>query len=260
MPMPSWRPDDYLRFEQERTRPCRDLVHRIPVDRPRTVIDLGCGPGNSTAVLAERWPSADITGLDSSAEMLERAHATGGAIRWITGDIEAWAGSTDKSDIVFSNAALQWVTNHAELYPRLLERVSDGGALAIQVPANLDAPAQRMMRQVAASPAWRNRFSSAKVRDWFVHDAAFYYDLLAGRASTLDLWTTEYIHIMPGVEAITEWYRATGLRPFLEVLTSDADRQEFLNDYTDALRREYIPRQDGRVLFPFRRLFLIARR
>lgn len=259
--MSSWRPDQYLLFEQERTRPCRDLVSRLRLDRPRTVVDLGCGPGNSTAVLAERWPSATITGLDSSHEMLERARRSGPQHSWIQGEIGTWAETaTREYDLVFSNAALQWVPDHPTVYPRLLARAAAGGLLAVQVPSNLDSPAHQVMRALASAAKWRSRFPQAGVRNWFVHDSAVYYDVLQPVAAHIDLWETTYLHVMPGVEAITEWYKGTGIRPFLDALSNDSDREAFLSDYTEALRSEYPLRQGGNVLFPFRRLFLVATR
>jgi trans-aconitate 2-methyltransferase len=257
--MPTWRPEQYLQFEEERTRPCRDLVARIPLDKPCAVIDLGCGPGNSTAVLGERWPSAKITGLDNSTAMLERARRSFPQHEWMRGDIAEWAasGGTDY-DVVFSNAALQWVADHQDVYPRLLKRVRTGGVLAIQVPANMDAPAHQIMRDLASSPTWRDYFAPVGVREWHVHEAGFYYDVLSSCAKRLDLWETEYIHVMPNAESIGEWYKGSGLRPFLDVLPDEGCRDRFLKDYVSAVRGVYTPRPDGRVLFPFRRLFLIA--
>lgn len=257
--MPDWNPHQYLKFADERTQPCRDLAARIAVNDARHVIDLGCGPGNSTAVLRERWPSAEFTGLDSSAQMIERAAREFPAQRWIAGDISAWAAeSGEQFDVVFSNAALQWVDNHPDLYPRLLARVSPGGALAIQIPGNIDALPHRLMRAVAAGPDWRPYFPAGKVREWHHHEMDFYYDVLAPTAARLELWATEYLHILPNVQSIVEWYRGTGLRPFLEVLENDAARDRFMSDYLEALRPHYPPRPAGGVLFPFRRIFLIA--
>jgi len=253
--MPDWSAPQYLRFADERTRPCRDLAARIAAT-PRTVIDLGCGPGNSTAVLAERWPDASITGLDSSAAMLETARRDYPRQEWRQGDIAMWAAEDGPEyDVVFSNAALQWVDDHATAFPRLLAR---GRALAVQVPAASQAPAQRRMRDLAASDAWRRRFTSP-ILDWHSHDPAFYYDALAGRASHLEIWQTEYQHVLDGPEAIVEWYRGTGLRPFLNAL-EEADRAEFLAEYLEGIRPCYPPRVDGRILFPFLRLFVVAYR
>jgi len=250
--MPTWNPAQYLKFNEERTRPCRDLAARIELPPRARIIDLGCGPGNSTEVLAERWPDADPTGLDSSAEMIAKATAAHPEWRWRQGDIAQWAGTPGEHyDLAFSNAALQWVPDHATVFPQLLARAA---AVAIQVPGNWDGPAHQTMRDVA------KRYPlDGRVREWFTHDAAFYYDTLAPHAAQLDIWATEYLHILDSAEAIVEWYKGTGMRPFLEALSSDADRARFTADYLDAIRAVYPPRADGKVLFPFRRLFLIAR-
>src|SRR5947208_2297812 len=188
--MPTWEADIYLRYADERSRPCHDLVARIEIDQPAKVIDLGCGPGNSTAVLAARWPAAQISGLDSSADMIRSASAASGARRWIAGDIVRWADEDRGAyDVVFSNAALQWVENHAAIFPKLIQRVAPGGVLAVQMPANFDAPAHAIMRDIASSAEWRERFTSP-IREWHVHDLPFYYDLLSPHAAMLDLWET----------------------------------------------------------------------
>jgi trans-aconitate 2-methyltransferase len=257
--MPSWNADQYLKFAAERTQPSRDLAARILVDHPARVIDLGCGPGNSTALLAERWPGADISGLDNSPAMIDQANRDYPDQRWIVGDIAAWAaGTAEPFDVVFSNAALQWVPDHESLYPALLRHVAPGGALAVQVPMNLDAPAHVLMRELASTPAWACLLPPGGVREWHVHDAGFYYDLLAPAASRLDLWETEYLHVMDSPAAIVEWYKGTGLRPFLDALPSDGDRVNFLADYADRIAEAYPAQPDGRVLFPFRRFFLVA--
>jgi len=259
--MPDWNPNQYLKFTQERTQPCRDLAGRIAAPNVRCVIDLGCGPGNSTAVLRERWPDAQFTGLDSSAGMIERARQEQPGDRWIAGDIAQWAAGSDGAfDVVFSNAAMQWVDDHAAVYPQLLAHVAPGGALAIQIPGNIDALPHRLMREVAASPAWSRWFPPGKVHEWHHHEMEFYFDTLAPAAARLDLWATEYLHILPDVQGIVEWYRGTGLRPFLEALETDAARDRFAADYLALLQPHYAPRAAGGVLFPFRRIFLIAYR
>lgn len=259
--MPTWNADQYLRFAEERTQPCRNLAARIAVASPRRVIDLGCGPGNSTEVLAKRWPDAELTGLDSSAEMIDAARRAHPRSRWLVGDIATWtAGDDGPFDVVFSNAAMQWVGDHAAAYPRLLQQAAPGGALAVQVPGNYDGLAHRLMRELATSEAWRGRFPAGGVREWHVHAPTFYYDVLAPHAARVDLWETEYVHVMPGPEAIVEWYKGTGLRPFLDALASDAERAGFTAGYLDAIRAAFPARPDGRVLFPFRRLFVVAYR
>jgi trans-aconitate 2-methyltransferase len=253
--MPTWDASQYLQFADERTRPCHDLIGRVALAEPGRIIDLGCGPGNSTAALMERWPAAEITGMDSSPEMIAAAGKAHPGGRWVTGDIAGWTADSPY-DLVFSNAALQWVPDHAAVFPRLVRQVAAGGALAMQVPANFDAPAHRAMRELAASRTWQGRFPN-KVREWFVHEPAFYYDAVAPLVSRLDLWTTEYFHVMPSTQAIVEWYKGTGLRPFLDAL-SDEDQREFLGEYHALLESVYPRRADGRVLFPFLRMFLIG--
>jgi trans-aconitate 2-methyltransferase len=256
--MPTWDAEQYLRFNDQRSRPCRELAARIDISAPGNVIDLGCGPGNSTTVLAERWPNAELTGLDSSPEMIAAARKAEPRRAWSVGDIAAWANESGQTyDVVFSNAALQWVDDHAAAFAKLLRRVAPSGALAIQMPGNYDAPTHTIMRKLAGSPAWRDRFPRHGVREWHVHDLATYYDILAP-AAALDIWQTEYLHILPDAAAIVEWYKGTGLRPFLDALASDRQRADFLAQYLERIQEAYPVRKDGRVIFPFRRLFLIA--
>jgi trans-aconitate 2-methyltransferase len=256
--MPTWDASQYLRFAGERTQPCHDLVARIPLAAPGRVIDLGCGPGNSTAVLAERWPDAEIVGLDSSAEMVARARADFPKVDFLESDIGSW--QTDEPfDVVFSNAALQWLPDHRGLLPHLHSQVAPGGVLAVQVPGDPAAIPHRLMRELANSPAWRE-FFHGDVREWFVEAPEVYYDILAPHALRLDLWMTDYLYILPDVAAIAEWYRGTGLRPYLDALGDEPLRAKFVDDFIASLRAHYSPRHDGRVIFPFRRLFLIAGR
>jgi trans-aconitate 2-methyltransferase len=256
--MPTWNPGQYLRFADERSRPCRDLAAAVSLEAVRRIIDLGCGPGNSTAVLAALWPEADVTGLDSSEAMIAAARLSAPRRAWVVADIAGWTADAP-FDLVFSNAALHWVPDHASVYPRLLGQVAVGGALAAQVPNDLGAPAHEAMREVAARPVWRRHFP-VPVREWRVHSPAFYYDLLGPLAARLDIWETSYVHVLAGPSAIVEWYKGSGLRPFLDALPDEADRQRFLDDYLEAVTAAYPAQPDGRVLLPFRRLFVIAYR
>lgn len=256
--MPSWSPDQYLRFAGERTRPCRDLAAAVAHAAPGRVIDLGCGPGNSTEVLAARWPGAAITGLDSSEAMLEEARRGAPERTFALGDIGAWSAEAPY-DVVFSNAALQWVPDHDRVFPRLMAQVAPGGALAAQVPSNIGAPAHEAMRAVAGRPAFKGYFQGG-VRTWHVHEAGWYYDLLSPLASRLDIWETEYLHVLDGADAVVSWYRGTGLRPYLDALPEEAARGRFLDAYREAVAEAYPARADGRVLLPFRRLFVVAYR
>ncbi|MGA8143453.1 MAG: trans-aconitate 2-methyltransferase [Candidatus Acidiferrales bacterium] len=260
--MPTWSADQYLKFADERTQPCRDLAARIVRQAVRRVIDLGCGPGNSTAVLGARWPSAEIVGFDSSPGMIDSARQSQPTRKWIIGDIVEWAHQkgAEQFDVVFANASLQWIPDHAANFPRLLARVAPGGAFAAQLPGNHEGPTHQLMRDMAASPRWRRWFPTAKVREWQSSDLAYYYDVLAPHAARLDMWETAYLHIFSGAEDIVEWYKGSGMRPYLEAIDAEEDRKRFIAEYLDGIRELYPPRSNGRVLFPFRRLFMIAYR
>ena len=257
--MPTWNADQYLKFAEERTQPCRDLAARISLPDVRTIMDLGCGPGNSTNVLAQRWPNAEITGLDNSPSMIEAARREQPQHRWIVSDITEWAADPsnqgEQFDVVFSNASLQWVPDHASVYPKLFARVAPGGAFAAQIPADLNARPHELMREIA-SP----RMNVMNVKEWHANPPGFYYDLLAPLSARVDVWETEYQQVLPNPEAIVEWYKGTGLRPFLEALHTNLERDEFLAEYLKRIRIAYPPHPDGKVLFPFRRLFVVAYR
>ncbi|HEY8379119.1 MAG TPA: trans-aconitate 2-methyltransferase [Nannocystis sp.] len=255
--MPSWNAEQYLRFADERTRPCRDLVAALALVKPRRIVDLGCGPGSSAAVLAQRWPAATIVGLDSSEAMIAAAREKDPAGTWVVGDIATWEDDA-AYDLVFSNAALHWVADHAAVFPRLLSRVAAGGALAVQMPYNLDAPAQQAMREIARRPEWRGRLGD--VRTWHVEPAATYYDLLSPLAARVDIWVTEYVHVLPDAAAIVAWYRGSGLRPYLDRLPDPDERERFLAEYLAAITAAHPAQRDGRVLLLFRRLFVVAYR
>jgi trans-aconitate 2-methyltransferase len=222
-------------------------------------VDLGCGPGNSTAVLAGRWPSAEITGIDSAASMLVSAKKLLPQVKWEQGDISTWTSTPGAApNLIFSNAALQWVPDHAKLVPQLLQQAAPGGALAVQVPANIDAPAHTIMREIARSAVWRRHFPAEGVREWHAHEPGFYYDILTPVATRLDIWVTEYMMYLPGPQGIVDWYQGTGLRPFLDALKEDEDRRVFLSDFLAEIALAYPPRSNGYVEFPFRRLFFIG--
>jgi trans-aconitate 2-methyltransferase len=256
--MPHWNPAQYLHFAAERTQPAIDLLARVAIDSPRTVIDLGCGPGNSTALLHERWPRAAIVGLDSSPEMIAAARSAHPDWRWQIGDIAAWTPA-ELHDVVFSNAALQWVPDHRRVVPHLLAQVAPGGALAIQLPAHLKSPVHRAMLELADDPAWRERMQSA-VHAITLETPSVYYDALQPLAARVEIWVTEYHHVLPNPAGIIDWMRGTGLRPFLQALADDAERARFASLLLPAVERGYSRQADGRVLFPFRRLFMLGYR
>ena len=256
--MPKWDAELYLRFSSERTQPSVDLIQRIAIPDPGRIIDLGCGPGNSTAVLRQRWPKADITGLDSSSDMISAASRSYPHNEWLIGDIAAWSTEIP-FNVVFSNAALQWVPRHAILIPHLFAQVASGGALAVQMPAHFNSPLHREILATADDPSWRHLMGPA-LNALTKQPPSFYYNLLQPLAARLEIWQTEYYHIVDSPQSIIEWFRGTGLRPFLAVLENDEQRKRFEELLLERYTRAYLPQNDGRILFPFRRLFMIAYR
>ncbi len=262
--MSTWNSSQYLKFANERTQPSIDLAARLTLDTPARIIDLGCGPGNSTASVARRYPTAAITGLDSSPDMLVTAAKVHPEWTWQQASIEQWAEAgtqpgAERYDLVFSNAALHWVTDHATSLPKIFARVAPGGALAFQMPHSLAQAHQSCMRALPNTPKWRAHFPTPPDA-WQVEPVGFYYDLFARHAARVHLWLTEYIYVFDGVQGIVEWHRGAALRPFLARLPDDAARAEFLADYLAAIAPHYPPQANGKVLLPFRRLFVIAYR
>ena len=253
----SWDPERYLAFGDHRTRPAVDLLARVPLAAPVRVADLGCGPGNSTALLCARWPAADVLGLDNSPEMLAEARASGPPARWLEADITTWSPAADY-DLLFSNAVLQWLPDHAILFPRLLEALPAGGVLAVQMPRNFAAPSHRLLREVADAGPWATRLAAGLLRAP-VAAPEWYYDLLAPGAAALDIWESEYLQVLEGDDPVLRWTRSTALRPVIAALAPD-EQARFEADYAARLRVAYPRRPDGRTLFPFRRLFIVATR
>lgn len=254
----TWDADLYLRFGDERTRPSLDLASRIDVAVPRTVVDLGCGPGNSTQVVRSRWPGARVVGVDNSPDMIAAARAAYPDQEWALGAAEEFSAQ-DPVDVVFSNAALQWIGDHERLVRHLFDQVAPRGALAFQIPNRTYSTLTGLIDQVARDPAWSDRLEAARGA-LTMESPAFYYDALADRARALDIWETEYNHVMESPHAIVEWISSTGLRPFLSALETDEERGRFLGALEELVGQAYRPRVDGRVLFEFRRLFVIAYR
>jgi trans-aconitate 2-methyltransferase len=257
----SWNPSQYLKFSDHRLRPALELLNRVPLASPAVIFDLGCGPGEVTRLLAERWPDATIYGLDNSPEMLQKAASEPSRIRWIESEITTWAPD-ERVDLIYSNATLHWLPGHDELFPRLFGNLKAGGCLAVQMPLSFDAPSHRLMRATLANggpnggPLGSEELRQAVGRRW-VEDAAYYYDLLVDRTTSLDIWETEYLHVLEGDDPVLEWVRGTGLRPILNGLDT-AERDLFLAEYAQSLRDTYPMRANGRTLYPFRRLFIVA--
>ena len=252
----AWDPKIYLDFEDERTRPAAELLARVPHKNPATVIDLGCGPGNSTALLARRWPKAHLEGLDSSEAMLDQARRSGINATWHSGDIPGWSPAKN-FDVIFTNATLQWVPDQDKVVPRLMSFVAADGVLAFQVPCNFNAPSHKLIRDVAAEGPWAAKLKN--VRNLTLTTPEFYYDLLEPLSSSLDIWETDYLQVLTGDDAVYRWVSGTGLRPFVQALEG-AEREAFIAEYKKRLSVAYPMRASGKTLFPFKRLFAVARR
>jgi trans-aconitate 2-methyltransferase len=252
----SWDPTTYLRFSDERSRPFHDLTQRLAAETPRTVVDLGCGPGQLTATLAERWPTARVVGIDSSAEMIKRAQQLAGErLEFTVADLATWRPE-EPVDVIISNAALQWVPDHRALLPDLVGCLAPDGWLAFQVPGNFDEPSHVRLHELASDP----RFAAATRH--LERPAAFgprtYLADLASRGLLVDAWETTYLHVLSGDDPVFTWISGTGARPILQALTGQ-QRALFVEEYKTLLRAAYPPQPFGTVL-PFRRVFVVAHR
>ncbi|MBL8631188.1 MAG: methyltransferase domain-containing protein [Rhodospirillaceae bacterium] len=254
----TWNPDLYLRYAAYRARPAEDLMPRLKLNVPGDIYDLGCGPGNLTQKLKDTWPDRNVIGVDSSPDMLKTAREKiPNGITWQQGDISAW-GATSTAALVFTNAALHWVPDHKTLLPRLMRQVAPGGLLAMQVPVSHPEGYHQCIEELAKSPKWHDRF-----KDVHAHDdplaASAYYDLLSPLCSDMDIWETDYHHVLEGENPVTEWISSTGLVPFLTALP-EADRPAYLADYSALAAKAYPRQADGKVLFTMHRLFVLATR
>ncbi|WP_042883653.1 trans-aconitate 2-methyltransferase [Cupriavidus necator] len=255
----NWSAQQYVAFEDERTRPVRDLVAAIPNEIVRSAVDIGCGPGNSTEVLLARYAGASVTGLDSSDDMVEAARKRLPDVQFRVADIGAW-DEAGPYDVILANAVLQWLPDHAGLFPALVSKLSPGGTLAVQMPDNLEEPAHRLMRQVAAEGPWAGKLAGASKARAERASAQWYYELLRPVCQRVDVWLTTYHHpLAGGPAAVVEWFKGSGLRPFLQPL-DEAERAAYLARYEAAIAKAYPPLADGSVLLPFPRLFIVATR
>ncbi len=252
----AWSASQYVKFEDERTRPARDLLAQVPLDSARNAIDLGCGPGNSTELLIDRYGAENVTGLDSDLNMLEAARERLPATRFVEADLATW--QPDKpADLLFANAVFQWLPNHLDIFDRLLDGLAPGGALAVQMPDNLTEPTHLLMEESAHSGPWKSAFEAKSVRRKPLPSPATYYSRLIGKASRVDIWHTAYNHPMADAAAIVEWVKGTGLRPYLDH-AGDQHREAFLADYLGRVEKAYPKMSDGRVLLRFPRIFMVA--
>jgi trans-aconitate 2-methyltransferase len=249
-----WDPDRYLTYADERGRPFVELLARVGAAAPATVVDLGCGPGNLTTLLRERWPDAVIRGLDSSPEMIAKAHAVDPSITFEVADLRTWARTADAVDVLVSNATLQWVPGHLDLLPDLVGRVRGGGWFAFQVPGNFDEPSHTIRTALAAEEPY-----AVHTRDVAVpssHDPGVYLDRLTDLGCSVDAWETTYHHVLGGPDPVFTWVSGTGARPTLQALPDEL-RPAFEEEFRWRLRAAY-PERDGRVVLPFRRIFVVA--
>jgi trans-aconitate 2-methyltransferase len=250
----SWDPDRYLTYADERGRPFADLLARVPASEVDRVVDLGCGPGNLTGWLSERWPAADVLGLDSSVEMIGRARERAGArLRFEVADLRAWRAESPV-DVLVSNATLQWVPGHLGLLPQLVAQVTPGGWFAFQVPGNFDQPSHVLLRDLADGPAYREHTREVIHPD--AHDATTYLEALLDLGCRVDAWETTYLHLLQGEDPVFTWVSGTGARPTLQALPADL-RPRFEMEYQQRLREAYPAGRGGTVL-PFRRVFVVA--
>jgi trans-aconitate 2-methyltransferase len=253
-----WNPALYMKFVAERTRAARDLLGGVPLTEARRVADLGCGPGNSAELLAARFAEAAIVGLDTSEAMLAHARQRVPAARFVRQDIATWSPETPY-DLVFANATLQFLPRHETLLPRLFAFVAERGCLAVQMPITLHEASHAAMRLVAAEGPWARRLAPIVRTQPVIAAFEDYYEWLAAAGAKVEVWTTTYVHALDGVEGVVDWFAGSGLRPFLDPL-DEAEREAFLARYREAIADSYAPRADGKVLLPYPRLFIVARR
>ena len=255
----TWNPDIYLRFAAYRARPAEDLMARLNLTAPGDIYDLGCGPGTLTLQLKQRWPERRVIAVDSSREMLTAARERDAknVIEWREGDIATWRADAPAA-MIFANAALHWLDDHATLVPHLMRQLAPGGTFAVQMPQTRESKYTPSIYNVMRSPRWKARLGDLPLHP-DPHPAAFYYDLVAPLAAEAEVWETNYNHVLPGEHPVRDWMLGTGLVPVLSVL-NEAEQQEFLADYDAETERAYARQIDGTVLFDMRRLFILARR
>lgn len=253
----AWDPAQYLKFADHRLRPAVDLLNRIDATDPARIYDLGAGTGNVTRLLKERWPAAQVTGVDGSREMLEKAAQAAPDIEWQHADLGAWTPPRP-ADVIYSNAALHWLDGHERIFPALLSALAPGGVLAVQIPRNFSAPSHTSITEAVRGGPWRAKLEPL-LRPSPVAEPAFYFGLLAPRAASLDMWETEYLQVLEGDNPVKEWTKGTWLKPLLDAL-QEPERSTFEAAYGDLVARAYPRRPDGRTLMPFRRMFIVARK
>ncbi|MDK1384700.1 trans-aconitate 2-methyltransferase [Sinorhizobium sp. 8-89] len=252
----AWSAAQYVKFEDERTRPARDLLAQVPDLPAGPAFDLGCGPGNSTELILERFPNSAVVGVDSDADMLAAARKRLPALRFEKADLATWVPPTETA-LFFANAVFQWLPEHIEIFDRLIEALAPGGTLAVQMPDNLDEPTHRLMQETAEVPLFAQAYGGRELRRAPLPPPPTYVERLTAKAVRVDVWHTAYHHQLASAEAIVEWVKGTGLRPYLDALPKDR-RADYLAVYMEKIRKAYPPMADGRVLLRFPRFFIIA--
>ncbi len=251
-----WDANQYLKFENKRLRPALELLDRIPLEYPKKILDLGCGTGNVTKIISEKWQDAEVIGLDSSEQMLEKAKNLSQKVTWQLQDINSW-NPNENYNLIYSNATLHWIKNHEDIFNRLISRINENGFLAIQMPKNQMKPSHSLMKDVLVDL----NLSSEEFRNTLwqkaVEEPSFYYDLLAQKVKMIDIWTTTYHQIMEGENPIYDWVKSTGLRPILNNLDKE-EKEIFIPEYQKRLRIAYPKQKDGKTIFPLTRLFIVA--
>jgi trans-aconitate 2-methyltransferase len=254
--MSDWNPEQYLMFQKERNQPIYDLISHIEIKNPNRILDIGCGPGNSTAVLKEYWKEAEVIGIDFSEAMINKARKDYPHINFNVGDAGKDLSYLGYFDIVFANASLQWIPDHKTLVPKLFQLVCTKGVFAFQIPQFEQMPIAKTIKSTAYSSKWMSYFTNLRVGYNFYPDES-YYDYLNEKSSNIVLWATKYYHLMGNHTNIIEMIQSTGLKPYLDMLPTEL-YSDFLNDVLEGIKVDYPVQSDNRVLFPFDRLFAIA--
>lgn len=250
-----WNPQQYLKFSGHRLRPALDLLARIPDAPIRAIADLGAGAGNVTKLLRERWPEAEVTGVEGSPEMVAAGRKAAPDVAWIEQDLATWQPA-QRYDLIYSNAALHWLPDHAKLFPRVIASVAPGGYLAVQMPRNFTAPSHLLIAETALNGPWRSKVEHL-VTPPPVHEPAFYHDVLSSSAAAIDIWETDYLQVLEGENPVKEWTKGTWLTRYLDVLAGE-EKAAFEADYGACVAKAYPRNAAGQTLFPFRRLFMVA--
>lgn len=253
--MSDWSSEQYLKFKKQRTQPAVDLAERIAADQPKNILDIGCGPGNSTAVLKERFPGADILGVDNSENMIDKAKASYPDLDFRICDITCELDKLDTYDVIFSNACLQWIPNHREFIPAFFGKLNEKGVLAVQIPMNGEEPLFKIMSKVIAEPRWNFSDMNIEINETLLPEE--YFDILSSCTESFDIWETVYYHRMPSIEAMVEWVKGTRLRPYINAL--DKSNAKLLeNEIAERAAEIYGKQKNGEIIFKFRRFFFTA--